>query len=189
MYSNTRKVSPRLSGFPAMLLASLICIAMPPTTLAQLPGITDAERPEPVMLTNADIERFIGALTDLKQLGVQPAQDSDSDPSGMAAMTNALQTNADAISTLDKHGFDAVSFQRVGYSVMMAYAAGEMENASVEIAAARQQLEAMKSQMPPEQYAMLEQQILGALSMFTDQPPANVELVKPYKARIDAAVR
>jgi hypothetical protein len=152
------------------------------------PTLGGVQTPQPVTLETDDIERFIATMGKLKNLGVNVAEQSQSDPTGMTEMNTALQANADAVLVLEDNGFDITSFQRVGYSVMVAYAADELENADAEISMAKQQLAALKGQMSPEQYAMIERQMLGATSMLENQPPGNVDVVRPYKRQIDAVM-
>ena len=155
----------------------------------QIPRNVEVQYPEPVTLTDSDIERFISALNDLRAMNIQPTNNGDSDPTGMIDLQSVTQANTGAQAILDQHGFDPSSFQRVGYSIMMAYTAAEMEYAGAEIEASRAQLESLKGLLPPEQYAMIEQKVLAAQKVLLDQPQGNIERVKPYKARINAATR
>lgn len=143
-----------------------------------------AETPAIVTLTPQDVERFIAAVTELGELGLRLTGSSAAD---VAQMTEEMSTQDEAAAILAKYDFDLPEFRDVGYSVMMAYAAGELEDAQIDVTAARDQFAALQGLIPEDQYRMLEQQIAEAQRTIAAQPQSNVELVRTYKALINAA--
>jgi hypothetical protein len=148
---------------------------------------TRTTTPATIVLTKNDVERFVAAIAELGDLGLRLSESGGMDATGVMQMTESIANREEAIGILDEHGFDVPEFQEVGYSVMLAYAAGEMENADVDIAAARDQFASLQGMIPEEQYQMLDQQIGNMQQAMESQPEANIELVRGYKSRIEAA--
>lgn len=145
---------------------------------ASMAGVT-----EPMELTDKDVENFIAILEEMKALG-ERYTDSDGDLKNVGAGIMASQ-KAQAI--LRKYDYDPVRFQRVAYNISAAMAAGDMDGADLE--ADRKQLEAMKSQLPKEQYDMMVQAHEQMAGMMKNQPAGNKEVVARWADRLDAVGR
>jgi hypothetical protein len=148
---------------------------------------SESTMPATVMLTKIDVERFIATMPELSEIGLNIIDGSGADTTGVTQMTEAIASQDEAIGILEKHGFDVPEFRDVGYSVMMAYAAGELENSDVDVAAARDQFASLQGMIPEDQYQMLDQQIGNMQEAIESQPEANIELVREYKSQIAAA--
>ena len=133
------------------------------------------------------MERFVATLPELNEIGLHLIDSSGTDATGVSQMSEAIGSQDEAIAILEKYGFDVPEFRDIGYNVMMAYAAGELENSDVDIAAARDQFASLQSIIPAEQYDMLDEQIVNMQEAIESQPEANIELVQKYKSRIAAA--
>ena len=172
--------------FRSLLAATIASCLLASVVAAQdMPSSPPAEPPapaqmEPVTLTADMIERFIAAATELKTLGLEAAADGQLDPNDPEQMANLMQAGSQAMQILSKNDFDIMSFQQVAYSVTMAAGAAQMDENQAELDMLRQQLEAMKSQMPPEQYEQARKGLAGMDSIYSEQPPENIALVKNY---------
>jgi hypothetical protein len=142
---------------------------------------------ESIELSDDDIERYINVLQEFKAIG----QRLDGRTEAGADVNNAvaaLRGNREVMAALTKHGFrDFRRFQQVTFSIAMAMAASEMKGQEAEMAAARKRMEAMKGQVPKEQYdAMMKMQGMTE-AMFKDQPRGNAELVAKWSDRLREA--
>ena len=171
-----------------LAVAAAACIAVgfisSPAASAQS---SQATLPASVILTQDDVERFVATLPELNEIGLNLIDSSGADATGVSQMSEAIGRQDEAIAILEKYGFDVPEFRDIGYNVMMAYAAGELENSDVDIAAARDQFASLQSIIPAEQYDMLDEQIVNMQQAIESQPEANIELVQQYKSRIAAA--
>jgi hypothetical protein len=161
------------------------CLLTSAVAAQDAPSSPPAEPPaqprmEPVTLTADMVERFIAAATELKALALESAVDGQLDPNDPAQMANLMQAGSQAMQIMSKNGFDMMNFQQVAYSVTMAAGAAQMDVNQAEVDMLRQQLEAMKSQMPPEQYEQARKGLTGMDSIYSEQPPENIALVKNY---------
>jgi hypothetical protein len=154
---------------------------------AALPGLTPGSL-QLVQLSESDVEHFIAASKDLQRLGIRAQRNLGNDPSSTERWAIGLQTNAEALGILRRHTFDLPRFQQVAYSVMMAFAAEDIQKAAgADEMAAR--LEEMKSKIPPEQYEQMKQMTAAASASITaakNQPEGNVALVARYRDQITA---
>jgi len=179
------------SAIRPILTLAIIAAAVIATGLITSPAAsaqTDQETmPATVMLTKDDVERFLDTLPELNEIGLHVIESSGTDSTGMSQMSAAIGQQDEALAILEKHGFDVPEFRNIGYNVMMAYAAGELENSDVEIAAARDQFASLQGMIPAEQYQMLDEQMGNMQQAIESQPEANIELVREYKSRIAAA--
>jgi hypothetical protein len=172
--------------FRSLIAATIASCLLASVVAAQdMPSSPPAEPPapaqmEPVILTPDMIERFIAAATELKTLGLEAAADGQLDPNDPAQMANLMQAGSQAMQIMSKNGFDMMNFQQVAYSVTMAAGAAQIDVNQAEVDMLRQQLEAMKSQMPPEQYEQARKGLTGMDSIYSEQPPENIALVKNY---------
>ena len=171
-----------------LAVAAAACIAVgvitSPIASAQS---SQATLPASVILTKDDVERFVATLPELNEIGLNLIDGSGADATGVSQMSEAIGRQDEAITILEKYGFDVPEFRDIGYNVMMAYAAGELENSDVDITAARDQFASLQSMIPAEQYDMLDEQIGNMQQSIESQPEANIELVQQYKSRIAAA--
>lgn len=143
---------------------------------------------EPMALDETDMERLVGALEALKRTGEK--YEGRTDGSSWSDFGAGVAANAEAMAILREHGYASPqAFQRVVYNVGAAMAAAELRGQEEQMAQARQKMEAMKGQMSEEQYKAMMQTQQGAMSMVSDQPEGNVELVQAWKDRIEAAVQ
>lgn len=143
---------------------------------------------EPVVLTESDVEHFVAALEDLQRAGVRHEARLGSEPSEARQLAEGLRGSSEAMSILQKHGFDLARFQVVSYSVALAGAAAEAEGSAPKMDEALANLEKMKGQLPKEQYdAMLAglKASSGVVEDLQKQPEGNVELYKRYRERIE----
>ncbi|TFH66247.1 MAG: hypothetical protein E4G90_04545 [Gemmatimonadales bacterium] len=160
--------------------------------IADAMGAAGAAMPmslKPIKLEERDVERFISVLEDFERLGVKYEDKVGPDPSAVSATIQGLGANAEAMNILRDHDLDAMKFQQLTMSVMMAAAASEMENHAPDPAVDQAQLEQMKATLPPEQYqAMMKARQSAAVMMegMNNQPEGNVELVARYREAIDA---
>lgn len=142
----------------------------------------------PVHLSDSDMERFVAVIADMKTLGGEYADMKDAGELGN--MGAGWAASAEAMAILRQHGFeDVMAFQRISFSVGSAMAAAEMEGRSAEIEASRARMEQMKSSMSEEQYNMMMQSQEQSMGMITNQPDGNVELVRAWRDRIEAATQ
>lgn len=143
---------------------------------------------EPIALDETEMERFVGALQALQRTG-EKYEDRTDGTGDWANYGAAMAANAEAMAILREHGYtQPQQFQRVAYTIGAAMAAGEMEGREDQMAEAQKQLEAMKGQMSDEQYKAMVQSQSSAMGMISNQPEGNVELVRAWKDRIEAAV-
>jgi hypothetical protein len=143
-----------------------------------------ADVTEPMELTDKDVENFIAILEEMKALG-ERYTDSDGDMKNIGAGIMASQK---AQAVLRKYDYDPIKFQRVAYNISAAMAAQDMGDGT-DLAADRKQLEAMKSQLPKEQYDMLVKAHEQMASMMTNQPAGNKDVVARWADRLDAVGR
>lgn len=141
--------------------------------------------PDAVPLSDKDVEGILKALPELNALGLRSGT-LDS-PDSATAMARAMASNEEALGIIQSFGFTPQSFQQVLYSIGLAFGAIEAEAQGVDLAAAQaqqdQMMAQMKSQMTPDQYAMMQGNIGGAmnaLKKMQDQPAGNIDTVKKY---------
>ena len=134
-----------------------------------------------VQLTDSDIRRFIKTANELEALDIDELAGASS-----PAAVRALSGDDRAMAVLRANGFDFDEFNGVMWNVVLAMGAAEMQANQAEMDAARAQLEMMKDQMPAEQYAQLEAQMLGAFKMFEKATPENIALVRKYRDDIES---
>lgn len=177
-----------------MIASAVFLFALLPLAGHAAPKAADGEDrpdPEPVVLNEQDIERFIAAVTELQQLGADyspPATGKEGAEHNAWRWSQGLSANDEALAIVKRHGFDsAEQFGLVTYSITRAWAANELEKNRPQIEEAKRQLAEMKGELPPRTYQMMEQRMLGALAHYQDQPKGNRELVAKYRDEIEAA--
>lgn len=143
---------------------------------------------EPVPLTESDVQSFVSAVRELRDLGIETKVDR----SNVQSYAQALAANREAIAILERNGFTVDRFQRVTVTVGLAIAALETKGKESDKSRTEQEkaLEKMKESLSPEQYEALRQQMLGASAMLDkvqQQPEGNLELVAKHREEIDAA--
>jgi len=94
----------------------------------------------------------------------------------------AVRSNPKAMAILNRHGYTPEEFQVIMMNAMAAFGASQMDQHQREMAAAMEQLEALKGQLPPGQYERMRSQVLGMNAAFARVPPGNVQLAKKYEA-------
>lgn len=147
--------------------------------------------PEPVTLRDGDVERFLTVMREFKRLGLETQGRGDPGES-VTAMASAWGANREAMDILRRNDFEMVEFQRVTYSIMAALAASEMEGSGAKMQEGAAQLEAMKDKLPKEMYEAMkktQEQATQMTQSLMQQPEGNVELVRRFKADIEALNR
>lgn len=147
--------------------------------------------PEPVTLREGDVERFLTVMREFKRLGLETEARGDPGQS-VSAMATAWGANREAMDILRQNDFEMVQFQRVAYSIMAALAASEMEGSDAKMQEGAAQLEAMKDKLPKEMYEAMkktQEQATQMTQSFMRQPEGNVELVRRFRADIEALNR
>ncbi len=166
-----------------LLLATLTVSVFATAANSVLDGFADNEV---VTLTDAKVQAFIALSQEVEQMNLDLEEEMDAEPN-VDNWASAMEGNAKLYSAIKRHGFaSGREFALTSYAVMLAYGGLEMESNRAEMEQARAQLKAMKDQLPPETYAMMEEQMLGAFALFEDQPPENLALVRKYRAQLDA---
>ncbi|MEO0972480.1 MAG: hypothetical protein AAFX85_05235 [Pseudomonadota bacterium] len=145
----------------------------------------EAVLPELVTLTDKDVTQFIKAANELMRLGVE----LDGEPWD-SSFADRLAGQGKAMDVLRSSGFTPERLHQVGYSVGMAMlvVSGDAAEMKQEMA----QMEQMKSQMTPEQWAMASASMGPALTMMKqldDQPPGNLAVVKKHQEALDKLMR
>jgi hypothetical protein len=174
----------------AALAALPLCFAVAAAALAE-DAPAPIARTEMRVLSADEVERYVAALRELTELGLEPQAAGDAPQAQREAA--GMQHSQDMQQALARHAFDAASFGDVHWNVMMAYLAEAMSAQSEELEQARAQqqemLAEMKQQMPPEQYeatAQAMEALLPALDAATAAPEQNRKLVGAHRAELDA---
>ncbi|MEL7311153.1 MAG: hypothetical protein AAFN07_06560 [Pseudomonadota bacterium] len=170
----------------SLVMLSVLAIAGPATAQDGMENVVEMmemiETTEPVVLTDGDIETWISTVETLIDSGID---DLTSEQSIGAAM-QTIGASAQAKSILSRSGYDLESFQNTSLNIAMAMGAAEMAENRPELEASLSQMEAMKGQIPAEQYEMMSRMVKGAMAMFEKTPEQNIETVAKYADRIDA---
>ncbi|MEM1230892.1 MAG: hypothetical protein AAGI15_10165 [Pseudomonadota bacterium] len=168
----------------SLMLLSALSAGLPASAATSaLDGFADTQI---VSLTDAKVRAFIALSKEIEAMNLDLEDEMDADP-GVDSWASAVEGNATVYSALKRHGFaSGKDFALTSYAVMLAYGGLEMESNRAEIEQARAQLQAMKDQLPPETYALMEEQMLGAFALFEDQPQENLALVRKYREQLDA---
>ncbi len=133
-------------------------------------------------LERGEVEGYLAALSELKQLGLDLEQELGEDPSAYAQMAAGFQVKGEWAEVLEKHGLGGTTFHDVHLNVMMALGAVEMQANRAE---AEESMKAMEQYLTPEQRA----QMMAAFSYFDDVPPENVKLIEGFKSQLESALR
>jgi hypothetical protein len=133
-----------------------------------------------IALTDSLMKNYIGAAMELN------SQEKTIDFDRQRSSLEDLQLGRKGMDIIGKYGLELIQFQRVAYSIAMAFGAEAMQGKSAEIEQARQQMQAMKGKLPEAQYEMMKQQMMSIFDRFADQPPGNVELVAKYRDQLEA---
>ncbi len=185
---------PRPRLFAIMTLALAACSgsadsATDEGNAAATPGATAAlATMNPITLSESDVEHFVAALEDLQRVGVRQEKRLGADPSDARQMAEGLRGSAEAMAVLERHGFDLVRFQTVGYSIGLAAAAAESGRSAGSMDSAVANLEKMKGQLPKEQYEAMAASLKSAGAIVEDlskQPAGNVDLYRRYRERLE----
>lgn len=167
------------------------------------PGANDAAVrafTKPMDLTEEQVKGFLAAMDELKAQGDDAAEFSATKPDRPEAFARGMRFSAESDAIIKKHGFaDAGQFQRVAYNAAMAYHVLEsggkdamrkkMDAAEAKRAEA---MEKLRQHLTPEQVEMMEAQLATGLAVgrsMANVPDQNLELVKKYRARMDALAK
>jgi hypothetical protein len=146
-------------------------------------------------LSGGEMERYLKVLDQLVEFGLdaQPMIESVGG-GGVAGQAAAAQYSSRMQSAIESGGFTLESFSEVHWNAMMAYSAAELEKQRPEIEQAQReqaaQLEAMKAQLPPEQYQQMVQ-AMGAMANFgpfANVPPENLALIGRYRSQLEEII-
>lgn len=164
-------------------VAPLSAVAQSSGEMAGRMAMQPGQLPEPVKLADSDVTGFIQVVEDLRQLGIEmDAKTLGQGPS----LGQSMEGREQVMRTLDKAGFDPQRLQQVGYSVALALAALTQDMEEMEQRMA--QMEQMKSQMTPEQWAMVSANMGAALQMMEqlrNQPEGNMAVVEKHQATLE----
>lgn len=140
---------------------------------------------EPIKLSEKDVTGFIAAANDFDKQDVEIDGLEDGSAKTRSEMIDRVEQNGAAVAIIKRHGFSVARFADVSMNVMLAMGALEMKKNEPEIEQSMQQLEAMKGQLPPGQYELFMDQIMGVRNAFARAPESNVQLVANYRDQID----
>ncbi len=182
-----------LSPLLAVVLVSMLSVAVAATALAQAEASRSATVVRPMTLTDAQVRGFFDAMDELHP--ATAGTHVDVNPSRPEAFAQALQVSGESEAVLRKHGFASTAdFQQVAYNAAMAYGVVEqggtaaarkgVDRTAAEQAAA---LEKMKEHMTPQQIEVLKAQVAAAMARggsLGDVPEGNVELMTKYRDRM-----
>ena len=167
---------------------------MPPGALAGVPGV-DPEIAKPMVLTDAQVNGFLGVVEGFDAMEKRSDERSKRDPAKPADLTRDLADSAEAEAMLGKHGFsDPVEFQRVASNASMAYAVLEQGGKKVvqqKLSDAKSKqakaMEQMKQHLSPEQLKAMQGQMNAGMAIadsMGDVPDENVTLMEKYRDRM-----
>jgi hypothetical protein len=172
----------RCLAFFALLFVSVGALAQ----TASNSFLSGFEGAEIIALDEATVKRFIDVGEALNAQQVDYADQLDEPPS-IRSWAQAAEDNDKINRIIRQNGFkDGEDFALTSYAVMLAMGAVELDANRAEMEQARAQLKAMKDQLPPETYTMMEQQLLGAFAIFDNVPAGNLALVRKYREALSA---
>jgi hypothetical protein len=186
-----------------MILAGLVLWTA--TTLAQGHGLGSgtgmppppAAKSIPTMILNeAQVESFLGAMNDLRALSDEAGAWKVPE-SGVQSYAAGMKFSAAAKAILSKHGFaNEEQFRQVAYNTALAYGVlkqggkdkvrKELEGVATKQAAVMERIE---QHLRPEQLKVLQRHAATGMAManqMADVPDQNLDLVKKYSSQIDA---
>lgn len=170
----------RMMGLVVIAGLALATAAQAQDPAAAQAWMAELQSVETKELSEAEVKNVIAAMKDLDGLE-NSGIDTDSPD-----MFDAISANNEAMSILKKNDLDANSFRVAVVNIALALGALEVEANRPQIEATLAQMEAMKGQIPEEQFNMIQQQVTGALALVERAPKSNIELVGKYKAELDA---
>ena len=177
-------VTPLKHRLLPLIAALLACVVL---QLSSTPahGADDAQADvEAHLLTRSEIEGLLAAVPELEALSEESGIDTDADIEDWGSITG-LTVKGQRV--LSRHGFpSAEAFGRVMQSVAMARGALEVEADDEDMRRAREELARLESQLPPDTFAAISEQMGKLFEAFDNVPSANIDLVREYADRIDA---
>jgi hypothetical protein len=167
---------------------------MPPGAMPGIPAV-DPEIAKPMVLTDAQVNGFLGAVEDFDAMEKKSGDRPKRDPSTPADFTRNLADSAEAQAILTKHGFsDPLEFQRVAYNAAMAYGVLEQGGKKVvqqKLSDAKSKqakaMEQMKQHLSPEQLKAMQGQMNAGMAIadsMGDVPDENLTLMEKYRDRM-----
>lgn len=133
-------------------------------------------------------KEFSDVLSIMKEFDEKDVDLNIDDQNGLPskdAQLAAVKANPEAVAILAKHGYSPDSMYPVMINAVIAFGAAEMSDHKPEMAQAMAQLQAMKGQIPDEQYNMMMKQFGGGVDAMNRVPPANIVLAKKYRTQFD----
>ncbi len=155
-------------------------------------GGTRTAPPEPVELTQGHIDGFITAVGELGSLDL----DADfGDAERGPGLTQAIESNAEAMKILKRNGFTPELFERVVYTIGAGIAGLHTKGHEGEIdrvlSDTNKALNRIEGQLTKEQIEMIRAQAAaskGAIAQIRDQSPGNLALIEANKDRLMKAL-
>ena len=174
-------------------VALLVQIGAPQAAAQSESRSRPGDRPAIQNLSEGEMTGYLKALRELVALGEGAETRLGANPSEAHQLAAGMQYSEEMKAAITSNGLTPESFGSVHHNAMMAYAALQMGERSAEMEAAQKQqaeaMEAMRAQMPPEQYEQIVKQMAGAQTLmqaYRDVPPSNVALVRKYRAEIES---
>lgn len=139
-----------------------------------------------IELNEARVERFIAVGEAMKAQQIEYEDELNAPPS-IDSWAQAAEGNDQISRIIKRNGFkDGEDFALTSYAIMLAMGAVEIDANRAQMEQATAQLKAMKDQLPPETYTMMEQQLLGAFAIFDNVPAGNLALVRKHRDALTA---
>ncbi len=139
--------------------------------------------PDVVALTDGDVTRFIRLVEELDELGVElDARALGENP----GVLGSLAARDKALGAINRAGFSPEQLPPIGYSIALAFAAVTQDMDELDRGLA--EMEAMKSTMSPEQWAMMSAAMGTAYQMMQQlksQPPGNIALAQKHRSELE----
>lgn len=157
----------------SLVLAAAACAQGYPGSQAWFEALQAVEVRE---VSETELRNFIAAVEDLD------AMETGIDM-GTPDMFEAIAASDEAMSALRRNDFSAESFRSTLCNLALALGALSMGGQEAKVVA---QLEAMKTELPPDRYAQMEARLLDSIRLFERAPEANVALVEKYRDELRA---
>lgn len=172
-----------------MNVALCVALLLAPITSAQAQQMPAEAQAWMDALTNVDIVTFDegdvqGLLKTAQALDAAGLDELVSDDASIDTLQN-IGDNAEAMKILKANGYSSKKFSSHVMNLALAMGASEMRKNQAQMDAAIAQLEAMKGQMPEEQYAFLRKQVVGVMDIFARAPEGNIALAAQYQEQFE----
>ncbi|MEO0576463.1 MAG: hypothetical protein AAF004_13445 [Pseudomonadota bacterium] len=171
----------------AVVSAVLLFAVVSNTTAQQMPEDAQAwmdalKTVDIVTFDDGDMQGLLKTAQALDDAGLEELTSNDASPNSLTMIGD----NAEAMTILKANGYSADKFSTHVMNLALAMGASEMLKNKDEMDAAVAQLEAMKGQLPAEQYAFMRDQLVGVMDIFARAPDSNIALAAKYQAQFEA---